>query len=540
MENAFSIRAILLLLFFSTASGICQTPDSGEQYTAQSSAAIHGTFVDAKDSHPIADVLVRVASEKIERVYPDREFAHATTTDAKGAFSLTIPNEPQTFYAFSLMALHPQYQAKFLRQEMSPGKSRYDLGEIELKRTLALQGNVSGRKNVAGLVVNLKMHTKSADFFRAAAPIGHAIETDTEGNFRFSELYPIEYTLTISRDGIIIAFMEAIHPQKQAQISVQLPKLETLRATVVDAQGDPIAGAQIYATRHTEIPYGHGARLTSAQTDETGHFQMQVLETEARFLSLEISKKGYFATIYENVDIGKMPPIISLEKGVTITGRVSLPRDIPSDAHYTLKVFSAYTQMEPSLNPLALHKPLLSRKFPVTESAFAVDGLAAEKYVLYLVGDGLSATRIEVDAAANAEEVLIVADRPGVTLEGQVLWADTGKPVRNAIVSRSWYPWELHPYDVSMTLDRFETETDAQGNFKFCHLTEARYQLHIRAVHAELENAMDVLSGLQTPPTTYQRTLVHKQVDIPACGTAYRIYLGRQDGTPFVPVSTEN
>lgn len=540
MENTFSIRAILLLLFFSTASGICQTPDSGEQYTAQSSAAIHGAFIDAEDGHPIADVLARVASEKIERVYPDREFTHETATDAEGAFSLNIPNKPQTYYAFSLMALHPQYQAKLLRQEMAPGKSRYDLGEIKLKRTLSLQGNVSGGKNVAELVVNLKMHTKPANFFRAAAPIEHAIETDTEGNFRFSELYPIEYTLTISRDGIIIGFMEAIHPQKQAQISVYLPKLETLRATVVDAQGHPIADAQIYATRHRETPSGHGALLTAAQTDETGRFQMQVLETEARLLSLEISKKGYFATIYENVDIGKMPPIISLEKGITITGHVSLPRDIPSDAHYTLKVFPAYTQMEPNLNPLALHKPLLSTHFPVTESTFVVDGLSAEKYILYLVGDGLSATRIDVDAPTNAEEVLIVAERPGMTLEGQILWADTGEPVRNAIVSRSWYPWELHPYDVSMTLDRFETETDAQGNFKFCNLTEARYQLHIRAIHAELENAMDVLSGLQTPPTTYQRTLVHKLVDIPACGTAYYIYLGQRDGTPFVPVSTEN
>ena len=100
-------------LFLCTAVGICQTPNG---------TSVHGILVDAENGDPIADVLVRVAPEEIGRVYPDREFAYATATDAKGIFSLTIPNDPQIYYAFSLMALHPQYQAKLLRQEMLPKK----------------------------------------------------------------------------------------------------------------------------------------------------------------------------------------------------------------------------------------------------------------------------------------------------------------------------------------------------------------------------------------------------------------------------------
>ena len=511
MNNTLIIRSILLL-FLWTASGICQTPDN---------TTFHGTFVDAEDGHPISEILVRVAAEKIERVYPDREFAHATVTDTKGTFSLTISNESQTYYAFSLMALHPQYQAKLLRKEMSPSKSKYNMGMIALRRTLPLQGNVSGEKNVVGLIVNLKMHDKSADFFRAAAPIEHAVKTGPTGNFHFTELYPIEYTLTISRNGLIIAFVESINPQKQTQISVHLPKLKTLRGTVVDAQERPIAGAQIHATRHTET--GHSALLSSAQTNETGNFQIEVLETQPRLLSLEVSKKGYFSRVYENVDIGKMPPILPLKKGESVKGRVILPQNIPADGQYTVKVFPIDAQMEPSLNPLVLHRPILSKHFPVAESAFVVDGLFAEKYIFYIVGNGISATRIDADASANPEEVLVVADQPTTTLQGQVFWADTGKPVHNAVVSRSWYPWELQPYDMSMTLDRFEVETDVHGKFEFHNLTETHYQLHIRAVHAVLEAATE----------RYQRTLIYKQVEIPASGTEYRIYIGRQDGTPF-------
>jgi hypothetical protein len=327
--------------------------------------------------------------------------------------------------------------------------------------------------------------------------------------------------LTISRNGLIIAFVESINPQKQTQISVYLPKLKMLRGTVVDAQERPIAGAQIHATRHTET--GHSALLSSAQTNEAGNFQIEVLETQPRLLSLEVSKKGYFSRVYENVDIGKMPPILPLKKGESVKGRVILPQNIPADGQYTVKVFPIDAQMEPSLNPLVLHRPILSKHFPVAESAFVVDGLFAEKYIFYIVGNGISATRIDADASANPEEVLVVADQPPTTLQGQVFWADTGKPVHNAVVSRSWYPWELQPYDMSMTLDRFEVETDVHGKFEFHNLTGTHYQLHIRAVHAVLEALTE----------RYQRTLIYKQVEIPASGTEYRIYIGRQDGTPF-------
>ena len=509
------LAKILLLLFFYTSTGICQT--------SQLSASLHGTFVDAENEQPISDVLVRAAPEKIERVYPDRDFAHATATDADGVFSLIIPNEPETYYAFSLMALHPQYQSKLLRQEMSFGKNRYDLGEITLKRTLSLQGSVSGDKDIQGCIVNLKMHDKSSDFFRAAAPVEHGAKIDSTGNFHFSDLYPIEYTLTISRNGVIIVFVDAINPEKQPQISMRLPKLKTLHGTVVDTQERPIAAAQIYATRHRETPFGHSMPLVSTQTNDTGNFQMQVLETKAQYLSLEVSKRGYFSRVYQNVVIGEEPLIVPLEKGLTVKGHVVLPEDIDPEGHYAVKVFPAEAPMEPSLNPLVLHKPLLSRHFPATASTFTVDGLFSGTYTFYIVGEGISATAINVEASANSEAAFMIADRPTSTLQGQVRWADTDEPVPNAVVSRSWYPWELNLYDMSMTLDRFTVESDTDGKFKFDNLTEKPYQLYIRAVHAEFE----------TDTKRYQRTSIHKQVEIPIPGTAYRIYLGKRDGTPF-------
>ena len=490
-------------------------------------ASLHGSFVDAENGNPISGVTVRAASEVKDTVYPDRRYAHQTETNTKSEFRLTIPNDSETYYAFTLMASHPRYQTHRWRWKMSPEKNVYDLGELTLKPFLSLQGKVStsnSRYTVDGLKVQLKMHNKSADFFRAGAQPEHIVQTDAEGNFLFSELHPIEYSLTISRNNVIIAFLESVNPQSKKPLKIRVPKMQTLYGTVVDAKQNPIADANLYAARRSENPHGHRALLAMTQTDANGTFQMHLLETKPHLLSVEVSKKGYLSRIYPNVTIGKNPLIVPLQKGYAIKGRVILPRNIPSDGYYEVKVFPENTSMEPTLNPLTLNRPLLSKRFPITETAFMLDGLFEEKYTFYVAGDGIAATGINVKASANGEEAFIIADRPVVGIKGQVLWADTGEPVRNAVISRSWYPWELSQHDMSLTLDRFKTETDAQGKFAFSNLTQERYQLHIRAVQSVYEKETK----------TYQRVHIQKQVTIPFCtDNVYRIYLGKMDGTPF-------
>ena len=190
-------------------------------------ASLHGSFVDAENGNPISGVTVRAASEVKDTVYPDRRYAHQTETNTKGEFRLTIPNDSETYYAFTLIALHPQYQTHRWRWEMSPEKNVYDLGELALKSFISLQGKVSTSKavhTVDGLTVQLKMHNRSADFFRAAAQPEHTVHTDGEGNFLFSELHPIEYSLTISRNNVIIAFLESVNPQSKKPLKIRVPK----------------------------------------------------------------------------------------------------------------------------------------------------------------------------------------------------------------------------------------------------------------------------------------------------------------------------
>ena len=537
VKNLLSGRYVIIDTFDSYVFAMSDSPTitvypgshvGGIEIFLKPGASVHGRFVDTENQHPITGVSVRVASEKSERIYLDGEFAHKTKTNTKGEFRLTIPNDSDVYYAFTLIASHPRYQTHHWQWEMSPEKKVYDLGELSLKPYLSLQGEVSAsnaRYTLNGLKVQLKMHNKSADFFGAAAQPEHTVQTDANGNFLFSELHPIEYSLTISRNSVIIAFLESVNPQNKKHLKIRLPKLKTLRGTVVDPKQNPIADANLYATRRSENRYGHGVILAMTQTDANGAFQMLLLDTEPYLLSVRVSKKGYLSRVYPNVEIGNKPLVVPLQKGFAIKGRVILPQNVPSDSYYEVKVFPENAKLEPTLNPLTLNRPLLSKRFPVAETTFILDGLFEEKYKLYTIGDGIAATEMDVKASTGSEEVLIVADKPTLGIKGQVLWAGTGEPVQNALVLRSWYPWELNRYDMSLTLDRFETETDAHGIFSFSNLTQERYQLHIRAVK----------SVFQKETETYQRVHIQKEVAIPVCSdNTYHIYLGRADGTPFV------
>lgn len=490
-------------------------------------ASMFGRFVDAENQQPITGVSIRIASEKSDSLYRDGDFAHETKTDTKGEFRITTPNDSGIYYAFTLIASHPQYQTHHWKMDMSPEKNVYDLGALSLKPFLSLQGKVSvsnPHHTVNGLKVKLKMHNKFTDFFRAAAKLEHTVKTDSEGNFLFSELHPIEYTLTISRNNVLIAFLDSVNPLNKQQINIHVPKLKTLQGRVVSFRERPIPDVQLYAAHRSEIRNGHGAPISITKTDANGTFQMQLLETKPHLLSVEVSKKGYLSKVYRNVKIGKDPLIVSLEKGYDIKGHVIFPQNIQSEGYYEVKVFPENTPMKPTLNPFGLIRPTVSRHFPLTQPTFILEGLLEEKYMLYIAGDGIAATKINVKSAENSKKVLIIADKPTVGLEGQVHWADTGEPVQNALVSRSWYPWELSKYDMSLTLDRFETETDAQGKFAFSNMTQESYQLNIRAVKSVFDKKAE----------KYHRVHIQKQITIPYCtDSIYHIYLGKADGTPF-------
>ena len=225
-------------------------------------ASLSGSFVDAESGQPISGVSVNAASEVKDTVDPESSFAHPTETNTKEEFHLTVPNDADTYFGLTIIALHPQYQTQHWQWEMSPDKKVYDLDVLSLKPFLSLQGKVTASNSgytVDRLKMHLKMHNKPADFFRAGAQPENTVQTDADGNFLFSGLHPIEYSLTNSQNNVIIAFVESVNPESEKPLKIRLPKVKTLHGKVIDAKQNLIPDANLYAARQSENRYGHRA-----------------------------------------------------------------------------------------------------------------------------------------------------------------------------------------------------------------------------------------------------------------------------------------
>ena len=232
---------------------------------------------------------------------------------------------------------------------------------------------------------------------------------------------------------------------------------------------------------------------------------------------------GLLSKTYRNVHITREELKAILERGISIKGYVFMTPGISSNRNYSVKLFPTDLPLEPVINPFLLRRPLASKKLQIP-AQFNIEGLPKERYILCVVGNNISATGIEVDATLGSQEVIVFVNRMSSVLRGRVLWADTKEPVVGALVSRSWYPWELEIYDLpSMVLHRFEVETDEKGAFKFSNLSQGRYILQISYVDVSFERS----SGSR------KKNIIRKRIELPVCGKSYVFYLGRKDGKSF-------
>ncbi|MCD6505203.1 carboxypeptidase regulatory-like domain-containing protein [Candidatus Poribacteria bacterium] len=496
------------------------SPDAnigGVEIFLRKGVLIRGKVID-EEGKPIPEAKVKLGSSELRSVRPVLRFRRETSTGENGEFLITVPGDPEKFNSFAVMVSRPGYQGELIKRKLERGKNEYHV-DITLKRTLIMTGRVIGLKgkSALGLKVVLKMHIKPVKFFRYAAQTELTAYTDSNGEFVFAELYPTEYTLIVYRDNTAIAFLESLNPKDQPHIEVKLGKSQLLKGQVIDDSGHPLPDAKVAATMRPRTPEAHGAQLATCQTDSDGTFSVEILRVDPSLLTVTVFKKGYLSKVYRGMAIKHKDLKVVLQKGRTITGHVFMPPDISIKGSYIVKLFPENTPMKPIINPFSLYKPILSTRLDIEKGAFRIDGIPAGGYQIYVLGEGISATGIDLEVTSENQSVDIFVERKSAKLRGHVLWANTRKPVSGALVSRSWYPWELEPYDLSsMVMSRFETKTDESGYFEFSDLTQGRYIIQISYVK------------LLPKTGSYEREMIHKRFDVPECGE-YVFYLSSKD-----------
>lgn len=490
-------------------------------------ALVRGKIVDT-NGQPIPGVTVKVTSVKLRALRTKLDFIGRMQTGEDGKFSTTTPNDPGRYRSFSVMVTHPRYQAQLIHTDLKRGESEYQLSEIVMQETLVLTGKVldAGGSSIERLKVILRRHNKPVDFFAFDARSEMEVYTDAKGNYLFEELYPTEYSLSVSRNGVTRYFLESVDPQRQSHLKIRLGKTQTLRGHVMDADDQPLEGVRVEARMGMQTPGVPSTLLASCQTDQDGAFRLEVLKVPPARLTVRISKPGYLSKGYGNVHITKAELPVLLDRGISLKGHVFTPPHLPLNGNYTIKLFPADVPMDAIVHRWFTPRPLITRRFPSTETEFSIDGLPRKEYALYVVSDKIAARGTTVDLTSGDGEVTLFVEGPSVALRGQVLWADTGRPVSEASVGRSWYPWELEIYDNSSSVRRFEVETDEDGKFEFLNLTPGRYILFI--------GYSDV--SFETDSGSPERKIIHKRIELTVgnSGEPYIFYLGRRDGSSFV------
>ena len=458
---------------------------TGVEIPLEEGALVRGRLVDI-NSVPIPDLVVRIASIRIApRTYSPTKYIRETRTNINGEFSTMVPCSPDHTHAFYIILNNPGFQGKRIENNIVPGKELYEIGDIQLEKTFELKGKILRNVGKGNLEVVLQRYGKSPAPMPIHVPTRQTAFVEPNGKFSISDLYSIPYTLTVLENRKVRYFSESVNPQESPSLKIAFPKTEIIQGQVTDVDRTPLNGANVTAKIK-----GSGAvipviTLSECVSQDDGTFQLELLKVKPESLMLIVTKKGYLSKAHRTSSSESKDELkIVLERSVSLVGYVMITPELPQEGDFIIKLFPIDMSMEPGTQRgLDDRKPLYSRRFKRADGSFSIDGLARVAYSLYVVGEGLAPTNIRVDLTEGSKEVNIFVKSSMGTLSGRLLWANSKEPVKNALIYRSWYPWELEPYNMLGDFQRFEVSTNEYGAFEFQNVFEGeRYVLAIRCV----------------------------------------------------------
>lgn len=202
---------------------------------------------------------------------------------ADGTFRLDSIDPGQPIHVkFSVEGL-PAFQRTFAALE--PGAS-IDTIEARFSAPLTVSGRVidgSGRP-IAGAVIGV---LGESSLRQNAARLDHSTTSGPDGTFTLTGLPSGEHQLLASRAGHL-GQRVTVRGQSGETVSttIELEVSGTVRGTVVDAEGAPVAGAQVEV-----LDTSDGFRRVGAQTDEAGRVELTGFGTDP--VRVTIEGEGY-------------------------------------------------------------------------------------------------------------------------------------------------------------------------------------------------------------------------------------------------------
>ncbi|MCP3099861.1 carboxypeptidase regulatory-like domain-containing protein [Myxococcus sp. K15C18031901] len=226
--------------------------------------------------------------------------ANEGTTGANG--TLRLPASPGDY----LLSAHLAGHAPARREATRPVGEAETPVELSLATGVSLQGRTVAEGTqepipLAELVLRPYPGAAIAWAEPTSLPEESATTTsDTRGHFQFAHLAPGRYALTAEAPGFSPRVLRFLQVPTTAELVVGLWGAGTLEGFVVDAKGQPVAGAELLASG--------GPAPVRATTSEGGGF------------AFEVHAGSWVLTARRGDMVGRLPGTLSVAPGQTLRG----------------------------------------------------------------------------------------------------------------------------------------------------------------------------------------------------------------------------
>jgi len=455
---------------------------SGARADTEPSLLLH--VVD-QAGRPVAGATVRAAWRSPEE---DEEHTLRETTSPRGTVRLTgLPADEEFWIAIEKAGFTPG-----LRMAVADGSRELQVtlqpGSVAVGRVVDEEG-----RPVAGAEVELSGVRAPAVLSTRRARSGPT------GRFRFRDLPPEELALTIRRDGFAtFTADQTVEGGTSGRLGpFVLRRGTTLRGTVTDAAGRPVAGASVWTLTSRELSQDAQA---SAVTAADGTFVVPH-RPPGEELSLWVCADGFLEGI-DTVAFSDEPIAVTLERAATVRGRVvdtggaprpgaTIAAEPPGGWGCGLRTWSPC--------------PTEDAVTADAEGRFAFVRLAPGWYALQASAPGFldgGSALLRFDAGDAGEEQEIRLDRGTAVVTGRVLDPD-GAPIPGAHLQ----VWGERSHQ--------ETDTGPDGSFRAEGIDAETVRINAHAERFE-EGSVEVEVGSAgaTADIVLEPESVDEQVEI--------------------------
>jgi RNA polymerase sigma factor (sigma-70 family) len=313
------------------------SPIREEEIPASYSQAMYATetiggVVRDEQGQPIAGVSVAptiwTSSADIRYLREDFQEPAPATTDAEGRWQCEGMPAGINRNRVSIAFTHPNYEHVNLPAGQALEDVRRGKATV-LPRGLELAGRVvdpAGRPILGAKVL------RGSDQFGRDVP---RAETDADGQFRFAHVPAGETVLTVQALGYAPALEKAVVRPGLAPVEFRLEKGRTIQGRVVDAKGEPLAGATV----HVDGWRGHRTLDWRMTTDDEGEFRWTDGPPDAFWIG--VWREGYLG-----INRREVPPpggelTIAMSRQLKVRGTV-----VDAETRHAVKLFTLVPGME--------------------------------------------------------------------------------------------------------------------------------------------------------------------------------------------------